>query len=50
MAYTRKLSTLATQGISIHMLGRLDQMVRLAFCTVPNKAEPMGQLGCQVGC
>ena len=44
--HTRKLGTLAAQGISTHMLGWLDHMVQaVASCTVRNKARPMGQLG-----
>ena len=48
--HTRKLSTLATQGISTHMLGWLTIWFRRVFCTVHNKAEPMVKSGCQVGC
>ena len=48
--HTRKLGTLAAQGISTHMLGwRLTRWFRLASCTVHSKARPMGQLGCRVG-
>ena len=42
MAYTRKLSTLATQGISTHMLGRLDQMVQAGLLHSPQQGRANG--------
>ena len=42
MAYTRKLSTLATQGISTHMLGQLDQMVQAGLLHSPQQDRANG--------
>ena len=42
MAYTCKLSTLATQGISTHMLGRLDQMVQAGIVHSPQQGRANG--------
>ena len=42
MAYTRKLSTLATQGISTHMLGWLDQMVQAGLLHSPQQGKTNG--------
>lgn len=42
MAYTRKLSTLATQGISTHMLGQLDQMVQAGLLHSPQQGRANG--------
>ncbi|MDB3912583.1 hypothetical protein N9381_12550 [Paracoccaceae bacterium] len=40
--HTRKLSTLATQGISIHMLGWLDQMVQAGLLHSPQQDRANG--------
>ena len=40
--HTRKLSTLATQGISIHMLGWLDQMVQAGLLHSPQQGRANG--------
>ena len=40
--HTRKLSTLATQGISTHMLGWLDQMVQAGLLHSPQQGKANG--------
>ena len=40
--HTRKLSTLATQGISTHMLGWLDQMVQAGLLHSPQQDRANG--------
>ena len=42
--HTRKLSTLATQGISTHMLGWLDQMVQAGLLHSPQQGKANGAL------
>ena len=40
--HTRKLSKLATQGISTHMLGWLDQMVQAGLLHSPQQGKANG--------